>query len=408
MIRLLDRNELNNALPLVWKVFCDYEAIGYPEAGKQAFWNAIHSEEYLDVLTAYGAFDNDRLIGIIATRNGGNHIALFFVDGEYHRKGVGRSLWRAMLEDNKAAEIKVHSSVFAADIYKRLGFVQTDGIQEEDGIRYIPMVYVNDLGLPEKTYRYPFGEYVTPLVQQDQTPKEVFVLGVYASAVHARWMCNGETVCQALAVASEPRIFWDGDPEEAKTIIDRISIPVELGKLVPAGRNLNGPSAKVLDEHILAPLGFTREEAWLCDCLPETRLNPGQVKVIKEKYDPLIKRYGLNEVTIPARPSSFCDKKRAEEISEELFRSKASLLVLLGDIPIAQYLNRVSDVPYKSLREYTDLIGYGNRSESIISGRKIEVLPLAHPRQIGALGSHSERWHDAHQEWESRILNSSG
>ena len=64
MIRLLDRNELNNALPLVWKVFCDYEAIGYPEAGKQAFWNAIHSEEYLDVLTAYGAFDNDRLIGI--------------------------------------------------------------------------------------------------------------------------------------------------------------------------------------------------------------------------------------------------------------------------------------------------------------------------------------------------------
>ena len=29
-----------------------------------------------------------------------------------------------------------------------------------------------------------------------------------------------------------------------------------------------------------------------------------------------------------------------------------------------------------------------------------QVLPLAHPRQIGALGSHSERWYHVHQEWE--------
>ena len=37
-------------------------------------------------------------------------------------------------------------------------------------------------------YYYPFGEVVHRLVQQDRTPKKVFVLGVYASAVHARWM----------------------------------------------------------------------------------------------------------------------------------------------------------------------------------------------------------------------------
>lgn len=37
------------------------------------------------------------------------------------------------------------------------------------------------------SYYYPFGETVYPLVQQDRTPKKVFVLGVYASAVHARW-----------------------------------------------------------------------------------------------------------------------------------------------------------------------------------------------------------------------------
>ena len=249
-------------------------------------------------------------------------------------------------------------------------------------------------------YQYPFGEFVQPLVQEDRSPKKVFVLGVYASAVHARWKKGNRVICQALAVASEPRIFWDGNPDEAGEIIRRIRIPKELGVLEPAGSHLNGPSAKVLDEHILAPLGFTRSEAWFCDCLPETRLNPGQIKVINERYNPLIEEYGLNAVTIPSRPSVFCDEKRAEEIVGELLQSQAELLVLLGDIPIAQFLRKVADVPYCTLQEYTDRFGYGNASETIIRGKAIKVLPLAHPRQIGALGAHSERWHKAHAEWE--------
>ena len=103
-------------------------------------------------------------------------------------------------------------------------------------------------------YLFPFGQELHPLVQEDKSPKKVFVLGVYASAVHARWKIDGQIICQALAVASEPRIFWDGNEEEAKSIISKISIPPELGCLEPAGRQLNGPSAKVLDENILAPL----------------------------------------------------------------------------------------------------------------------------------------------------------
>lgn len=73
-----------------------------------------------------------------------------------------------------------------------------------------------------------------------------------------------------MAVASEPRIFWDGNPEEAAEIISRIHLPEGLGTLEPAGSHLNGPSAKVLDEHILAPLGYTRKDAWLCDITSRT------------------------------------------------------------------------------------------------------------------------------------------
>jgi hypothetical protein len=38
---------------------------------------------------------------------------------------------------------------------------------------------------------FPFGQLVQDVVQTDRTPKKVFVLGVYASAVHARWMNYG-------------------------------------------------------------------------------------------------------------------------------------------------------------------------------------------------------------------------
>ena len=253
------------------------------------------------------------------------------------------------------------------------------------------------------TYYYPFGEALHPLVQQERSAKKVFVLGVYASAVHAKWKNGGSIVCQALAVASEPEIFWDGDPLEAAEIIRRIPIPEALGTLEPASRRLNGPSAKVLDDHILRPLGFARKDAWLCDCLPETRLNPSQIKVIQERYNPLREQYDLPEVTIPARPSVFCDERRAEEITAELFESKADLLVLLGDIPIRQYLKKAAKIPYASLQEYCDRCGYGNRSLAEINGKPIEVLPLAHPRQIGALGAHSQRWSHLHQTWESGL-----
>ena len=231
------------------------------------------------------------------------------------------------------------------------------------------------------------------------------MLGVYASAVHARWKKDGAVISQALAVASEPRIFWDGNPDEAREIIGRCNIPAEVGVLEPASAQLNGPSAKVLDDHILAPLGASRENAWLCDMLPETRLNPNQIKVIEERYDPLIEAYGLNPVTIPKRPSSFCDQKRCAEIADELLRSEADTLVLLGDLPIKQFLCKVSNVPYSSLQEYVDLFGYGAASEAEVCGRLRKVIPLAHPRQIGALGAHSDKWFQMHADWESSLAS---
>lgn len=255
-------------------------------------------------------------------------------------------------------------------------------------------------------YHFPFGQEVRPVVQQDRTPKKVFVLGVYASAVHARWKRDGNVICPALAVASEPKIFWDGNKDEAREIISKIKIPKELGMLEPAARNLNGPSAKVLDERILVHLSDKKDlkrcDVWLCDLLPESRLNPSQVKVINEKYNPWVEKYGLNSVPIEKlkRPTTFCNPKRCEEILKELRESQAGLLVLLGDIPIKQFLNKVAKVDFTSLKEYVAKYGYGKKIDVDIDNRTIKILPLAHPRQIGALGAHSQKWSEEHKKWE--------
>lgn len=248
-------------------------------------------------------------------------------------------------------------------------------------------------------YRFPFGEKVNTLTQQDKTPKDIFVLGVYASAVHAKWVKDKFVICQALAVASEPYIFWDGNPEEAQTIIDRIHIPEEVGRLVLPNRNLNGPSAKILDEKILAPLGYKREEAWLCDLLPQSRLNQNQQKVIKEKYNPLISQYHLNPVTVPPKNGSFYDSERCKEITDEILSSKAEKLVLLGDNPIKQYLSKVCDIDFSSLGEYTKKYGYAKPYPINIAGKYIEIIPVTHPRQIGGLGEFNAYWFETHEKW---------
>ena len=77
---------------------------------------------------------------------------------------------------------------------------------------------MNDSGV------FPFGSPVKPVVQQDRTPKSVFVLGVYASAVHAVWIGpDGKRKVNALAVANEPEIFWRG--EGADAVIDSVEVP---------------------------------------------------------------------------------------------------------------------------------------------------------------------------------------
>ncbi|MGN1343077.1 MAG: GNAT family N-acetyltransferase [Traorella sp.] len=140
-IKKINQKEIENSLSLIWNVFLEYEGINTTESNQQAFYNAIHSIDYLQSLEAFGAYDNNHFVGIIATRNKGQHLALFFVKKEYQGQGIGRSLWNALLKDNTSNVITLHSSLYALPIYKKLGFIQMGDTQEKDGIQYVPMQY---------------------------------------------------------------------------------------------------------------------------------------------------------------------------------------------------------------------------------------------------------------------------
>ncbi|PWA09269.1 GNAT family N-acetyltransferase [Pueribacillus theae] len=130
-----------NAMKLVWSVFLEFEAPDYTAEGINTFRDFINNEDAIKGLEIYGAYEKGNLIGVIATRNEGNHIALFFVHGKYHKQGVGRKLFEAVLKNSTLEIITVNSSPYAVEIYHKLGFVDTDIEQIKEGMRFTPMKY---------------------------------------------------------------------------------------------------------------------------------------------------------------------------------------------------------------------------------------------------------------------------
>ena len=138
-IRKLSQEEIAEALSLTWNVFQQYEAPDYTQEGVEEFYKSIHDEKYLSELCWYGAFVQDDLVGVLVTRSAGTHIALFFVEGKYHRQGIGKQLYQAARAASYSNLMTVNSSPYAVPIYHKLGFKDTGSEQVVNGLRFTPM-----------------------------------------------------------------------------------------------------------------------------------------------------------------------------------------------------------------------------------------------------------------------------
>jgi len=244
---------------------------------------------------------------------------------------------------------------------------------------------------------FPFGHPILKVEQKNRAKKRIFVLGVYASAVHARWIGpDGKQLIRALGVASEPEIFWRG--ERVDEIVASINIPEGAGRLVPASPKLNGPSGRALDDFFLRPLGLNREDVWLCDLVPYSCLNGGQAKALDRAYKPWARKLGLPEFRWNPVPATLVEAGRRKQIEDEITQARPEILITLGDQPL-KWFSRFHGSK-RTLAGYgTDEKTYGRIHQIQINGLELGLLPLVHPRQAGRLGRFSARWATLHEKW---------
>ncbi len=137
---------------LVRRVFDAFVGNGYSQEGIDEFFRSVSSESLARRLTEDHfillATHKDRVVGMIDVRDC-ERISLFFVDADYHRKGIGKTLLNRALANcrNAAPEalhVDVDSSPYAVPIYEKLGFLRTGPLQSYNGIQFVPMVKYYD------------------------------------------------------------------------------------------------------------------------------------------------------------------------------------------------------------------------------------------------------------------------
>jgi GNAT superfamily N-acetyltransferase len=146
----LHKNEIKNALELVWIVFKEFEAPDYSQQGIEEFRKYISYDSMIEQFETekiffWGCKVNNELTGVIATR-GMNHICLLFVKKEFHKRGIAKRLFYTVLERCKSEKSTIHtitvnSSPYAVEVYHRLGFVDIEKEQTVNGLRFTPMRY---------------------------------------------------------------------------------------------------------------------------------------------------------------------------------------------------------------------------------------------------------------------------
>jgi len=139
--------DLEACAALVRKSFDRFVAPGYSPEGRETFYRFIRVEELRSLLgrgfSILCAWQEEALAGVLAVREV-SHISLFFVDPRYMHRGVGRRLMASLLEELRSrkplvTEVTVHSSPYAREIYRQLGFRAVGEPLEQNGIRFVPM-----------------------------------------------------------------------------------------------------------------------------------------------------------------------------------------------------------------------------------------------------------------------------
>jgi GNAT superfamily N-acetyltransferase len=129
------------------RVYDEFVAGDYSEEGNRVFYDWIEPSKMADRQrrqnTLLVAMVDSEIVGMVEMRDR-NIISLLFVDKRCQGRGIARrlierSLHNCLGADPRVDRLCVHASPFSIPIYRKLGFVETDVMQEQFGIKYLPM-----------------------------------------------------------------------------------------------------------------------------------------------------------------------------------------------------------------------------------------------------------------------------
>ena len=132
---------------LIKKVYDEFVSVDYSDAGNEFFYEWIQpekiAERQIKQINLLVALVNSKIVGMIELREN-SYISLLFVDKEYHGLGIAKRLFKESLKiciqrDESLDMFFVHASSFSIPIYQKLGFIATDEMQAQFGIKYLPM-----------------------------------------------------------------------------------------------------------------------------------------------------------------------------------------------------------------------------------------------------------------------------
>lgn len=144
--RSVRANEWNDAMSFVWRIFTQFNAPEYSKEGIENFYafltNPLLEDMFLEgTYITYAAFDDGEIVGFAGSRNR-NFLSMLFVDENYHHQGIATALVDYMAENMRntgCRVMQVKSSPYAVGFYMAYGFIATDLMQNNNGIKTLPM-----------------------------------------------------------------------------------------------------------------------------------------------------------------------------------------------------------------------------------------------------------------------------
>lgn len=147
-IRWARESEWAPAMQMIWRTFLRYDGKDYTEEGIKNFFDFITDNDLYEAFLRgeyqmMVALIEGRIIGAGSLRNK-NHLSLLFVDGAYHRKGIGSTILMRLcnyLEQEMGERyMSLKAAPYAVDFYRKLGFQTVRPEEEISGIRVTTMI----------------------------------------------------------------------------------------------------------------------------------------------------------------------------------------------------------------------------------------------------------------------------